>query len=74
MLEAAAPKRALKSFDNLVALANDQEVLRQAARKLVWRDRGEPVVQIHDLEDCFMHALKGGARAYLSCTNACTPC
>ncbi|EJD53160.1 hypothetical protein AURDEDRAFT_180722 [Auricularia subglabra TFB-10046 SS5] len=61
--DGAAPKRALKSFDNLVSLANDQEALRQAARKLVWRDRGEPVTQLNDLHDCLVHAAKGAARA-----------
>ncbi|KAH7107603.1 hypothetical protein BKA62DRAFT_683900 [Auriculariales sp. MPI-PUGE-AT-0066] len=63
ILEASAPQRALKSFDNLVALANDQEALRDAAKKLVWRDRGEPVTHINSLEDCLTHAIKGGARA-----------
>lgn len=62
ILELSAPTRALKSFDNLVALANDQETLRQTARKLVWRDRGEPVTQLNDLEACLKHAALGGAR------------
>ncbi|THU94885.1 hypothetical protein K435DRAFT_798523 [Dendrothele bispora CBS 962.96] len=61
------------SFENLVALANSQESLRyvlanrremlKEARKMVWRDRGEPVVELEDLDECVRWALKGGFRA-----------
>ncbi|KAF7344435.1 hypothetical protein MSAN_01924700 [Mycena sanguinolenta] len=50
------------SFENLVALANAQERIKDA-RKIVWRDRGEPVVDILDLYQCLEHAGKGGLRA-----------
>lgn len=66
-------KRAMTSFENLVALANSQETLRhvlanrkqtwKGAKKMVWRDRGEPVVELVDLEECFKWAAKGGLRA-----------
>ncbi|KAF9000326.1 hypothetical protein BDQ17DRAFT_1360047 [Cyathus striatus] len=56
------PKRAMASFDNLVALANHQERLREA-RKIIWRDRGEPVVELGGLKECLEHAVKGGSGA-----------
>ncbi|KAF5354601.1 hypothetical protein D9758_011180 [Tetrapyrgos nigripes] len=66
-------RRAMTSFENLVALANSQESLRyvlanrtrtlKEARKMVWRDRGEPVVELADLEECVRWALRGGFRA-----------
>ncbi|KAL0950380.1 hypothetical protein HGRIS_010342 [Hohenbuehelia grisea] len=56
------PKRSIASFDNLVALANYQERLKDA-RKMVWRDRGEPVVEVRDLKACLEHAGKGAARS-----------
>jgi hypothetical protein len=49
----------MASFDNLVALANHQERLREA-RKMVWRDRGEPVVELDTLRACLEHAASGG--------------
>lgn len=52
-------KSAMASFENLVALANHQERLKEA-RKMVWRDRGEPVVEVETLQECFMHAMSGG--------------
>ncbi|TRM67404.1 hypothetical protein BD626DRAFT_395126 [Schizophyllum amplum] len=55
-------RRAIQSFDNLVALANYQERLREA-RKMVWRDRGEPVVELYTLQDCIKHAAAGGFRS-----------
>lgn len=55
------PHRAMASFDNLVALANHQERLREA-RKMVWRDRGDPVVELDNLKDCLRHAAKGSFR------------
>ena len=55
------PKRAMASFDNLVALANHQERLREA-RKMVWRDRGEPVAELNTLRECLEHAALGGLR------------
>ncbi|KAG8705383.1 hypothetical protein FRC08_001697 [Ceratobasidium sp. 394] len=53
---------ATRSFENLVALAKDQE-FRREARKLVWRDRGESPTELETLEECFKHAWKGGQRA-----------
>lgn len=53
------PRRAMASFDNLVALANHQERLKEA-RKMVWRDRGEPVAELADLRACLEHAVAGG--------------
>ncbi|KAG1771601.1 hypothetical protein EV702DRAFT_640426 [Suillus placidus] len=57
-----APRRAMASFENLVALANHQERLREA-RKIVWRERGEPAVELEDLWECMEHAGRGGLRA-----------
>ncbi|KAG6328872.1 hypothetical protein ID866_10217 [Astraeus odoratus] len=57
-----APRRAIESFENLVALANHQERLREA-RKIIWRDRGEPVVELDDVWECIEHAGRGGMRA-----------
>jgi hypothetical protein len=51
-----------RSFDNLVALANHQERLREA-RRMVWRDKGEPVADLNDLWECAQHAAKGGMSA-----------
>jgi len=57
------PRRYTKaSFDNLIVLANYEEHLRDA-RKMVWRDRGEPAVEVHDLWECLEHGLRGGLRA-----------
>ncbi|KAJ3555565.1 hypothetical protein NP233_g12179 [Leucocoprinus birnbaumii] len=56
------PKRAMTSFDNLVALANYQERLKDA-RRVVWRDRGEPVVEVETLRECLEHAARGGFRS-----------
>lgn len=53
----------MASFDNLVALANHQERLREA-RKMLWRDRGEPVIELEDLKACLVHACKGGFRTF----------
>lgn len=54
----------MTSFDNLVALANYQERAKEA-RKLIWRDRGEPVVELVDVNACLEHAATGGLRLYL---------
>ncbi|EKM60112.1 uncharacterized protein PHACADRAFT_251003 [Phanerochaete carnosa HHB-10118-sp] len=56
------PKRAMQSFENLVALANYEERLREA-RKIVWRDKGEKPVELADLWECLEHAGRGGIRA-----------
>ncbi|KIY49135.1 hypothetical protein FISHEDRAFT_41969 [Fistulina hepatica ATCC 64428] len=56
------PLRGIASFENLVALANYQERLKEA-RKRVWRDRGEPVVELDELSTCINHAVSGGFRA-----------
>jgi hypothetical protein len=53
------PKSAIASFENLVALANHQERLREA-RKMVWRDKGQPVVELQNLRACLVHAGRGG--------------
>jgi len=56
------PRRyTIASFDNLVVLANYEERLREA-RKMVWRDRGEPAVEVHDLWECLEHGVRGGLR------------
>ncbi len=55
--------RASKSFENLIALANDQERwknMKAGAKKAVWRDVGEPPIPIDDLQECLEHALRGG--------------
>jgi hypothetical protein len=58
------PRRsAIASFDNLVVLANYEEHLREA-RKMVWRDRGEPAVDIHDIHGCLVHGVRGALRAF----------
>lgn len=57
-------RRAMASFDNLVALANHQERLKTAsqnAKKLVWRERGEPIVELESLSACLQHATAGFA-------------
>ncbi|KDR84159.1 hypothetical protein GALMADRAFT_236835 [Galerina marginata CBS 339.88] len=56
------PKRAMASFENLVAMANHQERLKEA-RKMVWRDKGQPVVELDTLEACLAHAMSGGFRS-----------
>ncbi|KAJ7847750.1 hypothetical protein B0H14DRAFT_2769574 [Mycena olivaceomarginata] len=56
------PRQAMASFENLVALANYQERLK-GARKIVWRDRGQPVVELPTLLDCLEHAGTGALRA-----------
>ena len=53
----------MPSFENLVALANYEERLKDA-RKIVWRDRGELPVEIHDLWECLKHATRGGLREF----------
>lgn len=55
------PRRAMASFENLVALANHQERLKEA-RKIIWRDRGEPVAEVSTLRACLEHAAAGGFR------------
>lgn len=59
------PRRAMSSFDNLIVLANHQERL-EGARKMVWRDKGEPAVELIDLWECIVHAGRGGLRKWLS--------
>jgi len=49
----------MASFDNLVALANHQERLKEA-RKIIWRDRGEPAAELSDIWECAEHAGRGG--------------
>ncbi|KAG9317934.1 hypothetical protein JVU11DRAFT_2167 [Chiua virens] len=56
------PRRAVASFENLVALANHQERLKEA-RKIIWRDRGEPAVELTDIWECVEHAGRGALRA-----------
>ncbi|KAJ7255851.1 hypothetical protein B0H12DRAFT_1202125 [Mycena haematopus] len=52
----------MASFENLVALANYQERLK-GARKIVWRDRGQPVIELPTLKDCLEHAATGAFRS-----------
>lgn len=56
------PRRAMASFENLVAMANYQETLK-GARKIIWRDRGQPVVELDTLKQCLDHAARGGLRS-----------
>lgn len=58
------PRRAVASFENLVVLANHQERLKEA-RKIIWRDRGEPAVELANIWECIEHAGRGGLRAHL---------
>lgn len=58
------PRRAVASFENLVALANHQERLKEA-RKIIWRDRGEPASELADIWECIEHAGRGGLRTQL---------
>jgi hypothetical protein len=53
----------MPSFENLVALANYEERLKDA-RKIVWRDRGELPVEIRDLWGCLKHGMRGGLREF----------
>ena len=53
----------MTSFENLVALANYEERLREA-RKIVWRDRGEKPIELDDLWECLEHAGRGGWSEY----------
>lgn len=54
-------KQLRQSYENLVALANAQETLQQT-RKIVWRDRGEPAIELGSIDEVFEHALRGGTR------------
>ncbi|KAJ7314922.1 hypothetical protein DFH08DRAFT_716104 [Mycena albidolilacea] len=49
------------SFENLIALASYQERIKDA-RKIIWRDRGQPVADLHTLRNCLEHAGIGGLR------------
>jgi hypothetical protein len=31
---------------------------------MVWRDRGEPAVDIHDIHECLVHGVRGALRAF----------
>jgi hypothetical protein len=53
-----SPAALRASYDNLVALANAQERLRGT----VWRDRGEPVTELESVDECVLHAARGGLR------------
>ncbi|KAJ7126249.1 hypothetical protein C8R44DRAFT_122869 [Mycena epipterygia] len=53
---------AMISFENLVTLANYQERIK-GARKILWRDKGQPVVDLPTLRDCLEHAGTGGFRS-----------
>lgn len=50
------------SFENLVALANYQERIK-GARKILWRDKGQPVADLATLGECVNHAATGGLRS-----------
>lgn len=49
----------MASFENLVALANYEERLKEA-RKIVWRDRGELPAEVQDFWECLEHGARGG--------------
>ncbi|KAI0782562.1 hypothetical protein C8Q75DRAFT_727422 [Abortiporus biennis] len=55
-------RRAMASFENLVALANYEERLKEA-RRVVWRDRGEKPVELEDIWECAEHGSRGALRA-----------
>jgi len=60
-------KDAFKSFENLVALANDQERWKleevgKVGKQLVWRDVGEAPVLLERFRECLEHAGIGGFR------------
>lgn len=57
------PRRAMTSFENLVALANHQERLKEA-KKMVWRDKGQPITEMETLRECFTHAMSGGVSEF----------
>lgn len=57
-------KRAIASFENLVALANYEERLRDA-RKIVWRDRGERPVELQTIQQCLEYATKGAFSKFI---------
>lgn len=58
------PRRVMMmSFENLVALANHQERLKEA-RRMVWRDKGQPVVELDTLQQCLTHAMSGAFREF----------
>lgn len=53
---------ASKSFENLIALANDQERwedVQKVAKKAVWRDVGEPPIPLDTFRLCVQHASWG---------------
>ncbi|KAF9445011.1 hypothetical protein P691DRAFT_785817 [Macrolepiota fuliginosa MF-IS2] len=56
------PRKAMASFDHLVALANYQERL-EGTRRVVWRDKGEPAVDVETPGGCIEHAARGGFRS-----------
>lgn len=58
-------RRGMTSFENLVALANYQEALRDA-KKMVWRDRGEPAIELDGIMECIEHAGRGGLSEFAS--------
>ena len=31
---------------------------------MVWRDRGEPAVDIHDIQECLVHGVRGAIRVF----------
>ncbi|KAJ7496788.1 hypothetical protein FB451DRAFT_1208789 [Mycena latifolia] len=55
-------RQQMVSFENLVALANYQERIKDA-RKVLWRDKGQPVADLPTLRDCLEHAAMGGLRS-----------
>lgn len=46
-----------------MVLANYEERLKEA-RKMVWRDRGEPAVEVEDLWECLEHGTRGGLSTF----------
>ncbi|KAF7301198.1 hypothetical protein MIND_00684500 [Mycena indigotica] len=50
------------SFENLVSLAIHRDRLGDA-RKVLWRDKGEPIIYLSTLRQCLDHAVAGTARS-----------
>ncbi|KAJ7485672.1 hypothetical protein FB451DRAFT_1230689 [Mycena latifolia] len=61
-MEKLSRGQSMVSFENLVALANYQERIK-GARKVLWRDKGQPVADLPTLRDCLEHAAMGGIRS-----------
>ncbi|KAJ7037997.1 hypothetical protein C8F04DRAFT_1035202 [Mycena alexandri] len=54
--------QSMMSFENLVSLVSHQERMKYA-RKALWRDKGQPVVELPTFRACLEHAGYGGMRS-----------